>query len=168
MKPFIGIDWRLRERRGERRDQDSWQTSGGVVVDVASGQVLVVKNRRELKAGVGWTWPKGIIDEREGPVFAAIREIAEETGVLAEPLGRIALLESKRALRHYFLLTKIHDGLPIQRETIDARWVSLGDAKTLLSRKRDRRVLRAAKGALRLLARGGCPHVWHFDNWLAA
>lgn len=164
----MGLDWRLRERRGERRDRDGWQTSGGVVVDTETGRVLLVKNRRELKEGGGWTWPKGLIDTGEGPVFAAIREIAEETGVLAEPLGRVALIQSKRALRHYFLLTKIRDGLPYHRETIDARWVTVDEATSLLSRKRDRRVLRAAKRALRLLARGGCPHVWHFDNWLAA
>lgn len=119
------------------------------MLDVATGTVLVVRTRREARGGrVGWTWPKGVLDEHEGPVFAAIREIAEEAGVHAEPLARIAVIETKRALRHYFLFTKIRDGLPFGPETLEISWVSLRDAKGMLARKRDRRVLRAARRAL--------------------
>jgi 8-oxo-dGTP pyrophosphatase MutT (NUDIX family) len=145
------MDWRVRERRAHRR-KSGWQTSGGVVVDVESGRVLLVRTRREAKEGKsGWTWPKGLIDPGEGPVYAAIREIAEEAGVLAEPVAHIGALETKRALRHYFLLTKIRAGKPIGRETIEVRWVDLRRAKELLDRKRDRKVLRAAKALLERL-----------------
>jgi 8-oxo-dGTP pyrophosphatase MutT (NUDIX family) len=143
MQLAIELDWRLRERRSGRRRAGNWQTSGGVVVDVRTGKLLVVLNRRE-----GWTWPKGVIDAGEGPIFAALREIKEEAGVLAEPVGRIAMLESKRALRHYFLLWKIRDGMPTSGETCATRWVTFAEAKRLLTRPRDHRVLRAARGKL--------------------
>jgi 8-oxo-dGTP pyrophosphatase MutT (NUDIX family) len=137
---LIDLDWRQRERRVKRRRKSGWQTSGGVVLHVETGRVLVVNNRRE-----GWTWPKGIIDAGEGPVFAALREIEEEAGVLAEPIDRILVIETKRALRHYYLLTMIRDGLPTSSETMEVCWVSLVKAKKLLLRKRDRLVLRAAR-----------------------
>jgi 8-oxo-dGTP pyrophosphatase MutT (NUDIX family) len=157
----IALDWRLRERRGRRRRRSGWQTSGGVVVDVRTGRVLLVKNRRERGEGRrGWTWPKGLIDPGEGPVFAALREIVEEAGVMAEPVGRIALLQTSRALRHYFLLWMIADGLPHRRETVRIKWVGLDRAKGLLERKRDRQVLRAAKHMLQQLRQGGLEPGW--------
>ena len=143
----IPIDWRVRERRARRKR--GWQTSGGVVVDVRTGAVLLVKNRREKRDGrSGWTWPKGRIDPGEGPVFAALREIAEEAGVLAEPICRIALVQTKRALRHYFLLSLIQKGLSYRRETLELRWVSMKKARRLLDRKRDVLVLQAAEEML--------------------
>lgn len=156
-KPAIELDWRHRERRGKRRKR-AWQTSGGVVIDPECGDVLLVKNRRERREGFnGWTWPKGLIDPGEGPIFAALREIVEEAGVQAEPIGRIAVIETKRALRHYFLLSKIRDGLDHHGETLRIRWASLDDAKRLLERKRDRRVLKAASKMIRQLEERGLP-----------
>lgn len=154
---MIELDWRLRERRSRRR-KHAWQTSGGVVLDPDTGRVLLVKNRRERREGYsGWTWPKGLIDPGEGPIFAALREIVEEAGVLAEPLGRIAVIETKRALRHYYLLAKIRDGLDHHAETLRVRWVAPDEAKRMLERKRDRRVLKAASRTIRQLEERGLP-----------
>jgi len=147
----IDVDWRLRERRHTVRP-DGWQSSGGVVVARDSGRVLLVKNRREHAEGRnGWTWPKGKLDKGEGPVFAALREIVEEAGVMAEPLARLACLRTKRATRHYFLFAKISDGMSHSNETLKVRWVSIRDARHLLERKRDRQVLRDAKLMIRAL-----------------
>ena len=152
--PQWPTDWRFRERRGKRRKR-GWQTSGGIVVDVASGKVALVKNRRERRDGwSGWTWPKGLIDPGEGPLFTAIREIREECGIEAEPVAWVTSFRTKRALRHYFVLTKIRDGFEFSRETIDVRWVSLDKARKLLDRRRDRRVLEHAAHTLRALQRG--------------
>jgi len=118
-------------------------------LDAARGRLLLVRNRRELREGrSGWTWPKGRIDPGEGPVFAALREISEEAGVLAEPIVRIALIETRRALRHYYLLSAIRRGMGYGRETLEVRWVRPHKAARLLDRKRDRFVLRAAGRAI--------------------
>jgi 8-oxo-dGTP diphosphatase len=151
----LEVDWRLIERRRHPRKDGGWQTSGGVVVDPESGRLLLVKVRRERRDGRrGWTWPKGRIDPGEGPVYAALREIEEEAGVVAEPLWRIALVQSRKALRHYFLLAKIA-ARPLEgREVLEVRWVRPPKAERLLERERDRRVLVAAVQALRMLGDG--------------
>jgi 8-oxo-dGTP pyrophosphatase MutT (NUDIX family) len=163
LQDTIAVDWRIRERRGGRR-KSGWQTSGGVVVDVDSRQVLLVKNRREKReGGSGWTWPKGRIDPGEGPVYAAIREIVEETGVLSEPLGRVALLETSKALRHYYLMMLISEGVEHQQETIETSWVSMKRAQKMLERKRDRQVLQASR---RMLERLEAPRLWSPGPWV--
>ena len=149
----LGLDWRLRERRSQRR-KSGWQTSGGVVVDVASGRLLLVRSRRELKEGKsGWTWPKGLIDSGEGPIYAAIREIAEESGVIAEPVAHLGVLLTRHAQRHYFLLTKIRQNAQSDAETLEVRWVLPSEAESLLDRKRDHEVLRLARVRLKRLER---------------
>jgi 8-oxo-dGTP pyrophosphatase MutT (NUDIX family) len=164
-----GIDWRLIERRRRGRDR-GWQTSGGVVLDRASGKVLLVQNRRERREGrAGWTWPKGRIDRDEGPVFAALREVAEEAGVQAEPVALLLRMRTRRALRHYYLLVKIRGGLPVASETLAVRWVRPARAMRLLERGRDRMVLLAAVRALRELRElrelGASLATPHFSDW---
>ncbi|MBI4705079.1 MAG: NUDIX hydrolase [Deltaproteobacteria bacterium] len=147
-----------RSSRGHRRWSDQpprgWCTAGGVVVDPVSGRVAVVRIRREHRQGnSGWTWPKGRIDCEEDPLRAAIREVHEESGVLAAPVAAIALLRTRRALRHYFLLTKLRDDDAHGHETLLVRWVTLGKAKRLLDRRRDRVVLKAARRTLAAIRR---------------
>lgn len=47
-----------------------------------------------------WSIPKGLIDEGEQPLAAAVRELREETGYLAQgpfvPLGTVQLASGKR------------------------------------------------------------------------
>ncbi len=161
----INVDWRVRERR--ERGRDGWQTSGGVVIDVASGKLLLVKNRRERAEGrSGWTWPKGRIDPGEGPVFAAMREIMEEAGVKAEPLARVKMMNTKRALRHYYLLMKIEGGRRVRNETLAVRWVSPKKAARMLERKRDQLVLRAAIDTIAAMRHNRLPSEWG-STWAA-
>ncbi|MBI4954939.1 MAG: NUDIX domain-containing protein [Myxococcales bacterium] len=135
--------------RVSRRRAGVWQTAGGVVFDPATGDVLLVKIRRELARGrSGWTWPKGRIDVGEGPMSAALREIEEETGVVARAVEKLSSFRTARALRHYYLCALSAARPHRCRETLEVRWVPLKRAKALLDRKRDLGVLRAAKRAL--------------------
>jgi 8-oxo-dGTP pyrophosphatase MutT (NUDIX family) len=64
-------------------------TAAGVVLD-SDNQVLL--GRREDTGG--WALPGGIIDPAEEPADAAVREIFEETGVIAVPERLIAVTVS--------------------------------------------------------------------------
>ena len=57
-------------------------TAGGIVLD-DHGRVLLVQHRNHGR----WLQPGGSIEPHEDPASAAVREIGEETGILAEPLG---------------------------------------------------------------------------------
>jgi len=57
-------------------------SAGGVLIK--NGSVLLIKN----PAGV-WTFPKGLVEERETPEEAAVREVLEETGIKGEIVDEI-------------------------------------------------------------------------------
>jgi 8-oxo-dGTP pyrophosphatase MutT (NUDIX family) len=61
-------------------------TAAGVVLD-ADNKVLL---QRRIDTG-GWALPGGIIDPAEEPADAAVREILEETGVVAIPERLVAV-----------------------------------------------------------------------------
>jgi ADP-ribose pyrophosphatase YjhB (NUDIX family) len=64
-------------------------TAAGVVLDSADNVLL----GRRSDTG-GWALPGGIIDPAEEPADAAVREIFEETGVLAVPERLVAVTVS--------------------------------------------------------------------------
>jgi 8-oxo-dGTP pyrophosphatase MutT (NUDIX family) len=57
-------------------------TASAVLLDDADRVLLVHHNKINL-----WLYPGGHIDEDEDPAQAAIREVAEETGLKAEVIG---------------------------------------------------------------------------------
>ena len=75
---------RLRDHIGH--DMLWLSTAAGVVFD-ADGRVLL---ERRSDTG-GWALPGGIIDPGEEPADAAVREIFEETGVIAVPERLVAV-----------------------------------------------------------------------------
>jgi 8-oxo-dGTP pyrophosphatase MutT (NUDIX family) len=120
----------------------------------------------QTQGGKAWQLPKGLIERGEPAEEAALREVAEETGLSGEVLGRLDKIEywyvwpedGERVRVHkfvYFFLmrylsgsTKDHDD-----EVDDARWFALPEAKQKLSFEGERRVLERAAEAL--AAEGG-------------
>ena len=134
-------------------------SAGGVVFRLRDGGgfdvVLILTHERR------WQLPKGWIDEGESPEQTAVREVREETGIDAELVGPLGLVEyqyvstydveparvHKRV--HMYLLrylggsTDDHDD-----EVIGARWVEIGEAERTLAFKDEQRMMAKARERL--------------------
>jgi len=104
------------------------QTSGGVVVRVSNGEVLVALARE--KGIEEFVLPKGGVEPGEDILEAAMREIHEETGLRElHLLGKLDVLERLSYQRHiwlvihYFLfITEQRDGTPTDRQWHAGMW----------------------------------------------
>ena len=112
------------------------------------------------KAGV-WALPKGLVGANETPQVAALREVAEETGVqarLVEKLGDVRYVYTWAGERVFkvvsFFLFRYRAGrlgdIPPEHahEVAETRWLPLEEAPKLLAYKGEREM--AAKALERL------------------
>jgi 8-oxo-dGTP pyrophosphatase MutT (NUDIX family) len=131
-------------------------SAGGVVVrDDGGTQICLIRPAGRTV----WGLPKGGIEAGETPPQAAVREVAEETGiagVVDTELGSIDYTfysreEGGRIHKtvHYFLMhatggdTANHD-----HEVSEARWVQLREALRLMTYPNEREMVRRAADAL--------------------
>ncbi len=66
--------------------------AGGLIVDDA-GAVLLVLESTGSKAGK-WSFPAGRVEPAESIVDAMVREVREETGIVAEPVDLLGVYHS--------------------------------------------------------------------------
>ena len=93
-----------------------------------------------------WTFPKGKLEGDESEEEAALREVAEETGLrcrLDRELGITGYYDSRgrRKTVRYWQMTPVGGTLAPADGVDDARWVSLAAAPTLLTYQRDAELL---------------------------
>jgi 8-oxo-dGTP pyrophosphatase MutT (NUDIX family) len=138
--------------------------------ELSAGLVLVRRMRgrwwfaatlpRGRRAGT-WALPKGLLDEAEKPVEAALREGYEETGVRGEvvtKLGDVRYVytwEGERVFKivsFYLALARggrIGDLPPgTEVEVAEARWLPLAEAASLLAYRGEREMAARALEAL--------------------
>jgi 8-oxo-(d)GTP phosphatase len=92
-----------------------------------------------------WSFPKGKLSAGEAMPFAAVREVAEETGYgcrLGPVLGdvRYHVIEGSKLVR-YWAAHACRGAFAANAETDQLRWVDLDTAAGLLSYERDRLLL---------------------------
>jgi 8-oxo-(d)GTP phosphatase len=153
---------------GREPRQRPVEAAGALVWRVHDGALEVVLVHRPRYDD--WSWPKGKLDPGEATPAAAVREVAEETGlqvVLGSVLPRLRYRLSDGRIKHVHLWAARVAGpddapalaarLPVAAATpdeIDAvRWMTIEAADRKLSRKEDRAPLDAlvalhAKGRL--------------------
>ena len=104
-----------------------------------------------------WALPKGLIGRGESAADAALREVAEETGVegrMVEKLGDVRYVYTWRGERvfkvvSFFLVRYVRGRLgdvpeAFRHEVAETRWLPLADAPRLLSYKGEREMAEKA------------------------
>lgn len=149
-------------------------SAGGVVVRERNGEWWVAAIEPPLQAGrPGDTpkrslkqakpvlaLPKGLVDPGEKPVETAIREVFEETGVVADLITKLADIKyiytrtwagGERVFKivSFYLMRyrsgRINDITPEMRiEVARASWIKLDDAAWLLAYKGEKQMVRKA------------------------
>jgi len=134
------------------------ETSAGGFVMAQDGTLRVALIGRETRSGrIDWCVPKGHPEGEENHEQAAIREIAEETGlevVIVERLGEIKYefsagnkLISKTV--HHFLMRQVGGFLTVendpQQEAVDVQWFEIDNLHETLAHENERRIARGVQ-----------------------
>ena len=139
-------------------------SAGGLVIDT-TGKLGLLIGRRDQKDSSGqkilWSLPKGHIEEGETPEQAALREVAEETGIQSEIEKSLGVIDfwfmagGKRIHKtvHHYLFRESGGLLAAQESEVDeVAWFPLGeiieklaypDEKKLIARTNATTVLEA-------------------------
>jgi ADP-ribose pyrophosphatase YjhB (NUDIX family) len=131
------------------------ETSAGGVVFRRAGETLFLLIRDPYE---NWGLPKGHIEQGETPQQAAVRETAEETGLVVDVRQELPTIDwyfrDHGTLVHkfcHFFLMEAREGeaRPQVEEGISACvWLPLGEALTTLTYANAREVLRSAARSL--------------------
>jgi 8-oxo-dGTP pyrophosphatase MutT (NUDIX family) len=127
-------------------------SAGGFVLAADGSPRIAVIGRRNRGGRIDWCVPKGHLEGDETKEQAAIREIAEETGLEAtiiESLGSIhyefstpTSIISKTV--HHFLMQQTGGTLTIENdpdhEAVDIRWVHIDLLNAELAHENERRL----------------------------
>jgi ADP-ribose pyrophosphatase YjhB (NUDIX family) len=137
------------------------RVAGGVVIG-KNGQVVLVNQNND-----SWSLPKGHIEKEEDAIEAAMREIAEESGITQlefikdmgsyerYKLGQGGNGEDTAELKkiQLFLFTTKQVILkPTDPSNPEARWVDIDDVGQLLSHPKDREFFEKIKSEITELA----------------
>jgi len=136
-------------------------SAGGVVIDVHDGVARIAVIARRNRAGrIEWCLPKGHLEGLETLEETAVREVAEETGIVGRVLGSLGSIDywfSAAGTRvhkvvHHYLLEATGGELSIEgdpdAEAIDVAWFPLVDVQSHLTFPNERRIVQVASERL--------------------
>ena len=132
-------------------------SAGGLVIDVQEGRaVTAVIARRNRGGRLEWCLPKGHLEGSETAEEAAVREIAEETGISGRVLRHLATIDYWFAgddhrvhkVVHHYLMGYASGAISVagdpDHEAEDAAWVPLRDVARQLAYPNERRIVAIA------------------------
>jgi ADP-ribose pyrophosphatase YjhB (NUDIX family) len=126
-------------------------SAGGLVLDERSSHAnAALIARRDRRGRLLWSLPKGHVEGSETAEQAAVREVAEETGVTGKVIGRLGTIDfwfvagRSRIHKtvHHFLLLRTDGELSDADVKVSAvAWVPLADVAERLAYADERRLL---------------------------
>jgi 8-oxo-dGTP pyrophosphatase MutT (NUDIX family) len=135
-------------------------SAGGLVIDSTGTQGLLI-GRIDHKDSTGkrilWSLPKGHIEEGETPEQAAIREVAEETGITSSITKSLGVIDfwfmagGKRIHKtvHHFIFKETGGLLAAQESEVDeVGWFPLADIVGLLAYPDEKKLIAKNSGLL--------------------
>ena len=145
--------------------QISWVWHVALIEPQNESPRLASKPAPPRKRGLAvFTLPKGLVDPGEKAQAAAVREVLEETGIVAEPVTKLAdnkyvyvrtWGDGQRVFKivSFYLMRYLSgeiDNLAsdMRIEVKRAMWIALGDASRQLAYSNERKVLRQAQDYL--------------------
>ncbi len=134
------------------------------MVDVQDGVPYAALIARRNRAGrIEWCLPKGHLEAGESPEQAALREVAEETGIHGRIIRHLASIDywfsgaDRRVHKvvHHYLMGYVSGEVTVEHdpdhEAEEAAWIPLRDMTHQLAYPNERRIVSVA---LDLLYRG--------------
>ena len=134
------------------------RSAGGVVFRrTEHGAEIALAARRTRRGELAWGLPKGMIEPEEEPPDAALREVREETGLVAEiddDLGSISYFYRwddvgvRKSVRFFLMHATGGDVSLHDHEMEEVRWFPLGQAERQATFRKERPLLRQAVEAV--------------------
>jgi 8-oxo-dGTP diphosphatase len=133
---------------------------GGVIIN-PDGLVLLREPSHHC-GGYVWTFAKGRPKPGESEIQTALREVLEETGVVAQVVAQLpAVFWGCLTATKFFLMKPIRETRQFCWETKTVRWVTEAQARQMLpltkhavGRERDRQILACAFAVLQMSLAG--------------
>lgn len=133
-------------------------SAGGLVVDRRTpGAQGALIGRLDRRGRLLWSLPKGHIEAGETPAEAAVREVAEETGIFGRVIAPLGVIDfwfvagGKRVhktVHHYLLLAESGELSDADVEVTEVAWVPLGEVDSRLAYEDERRLVRSVPALL--------------------
>jgi 8-oxo-dGTP pyrophosphatase MutT (NUDIX family) len=143
--------------RGRRLTRVEETSAGGFVL-AQDGTLRVALIGRETRSGrIDWCVPKGHPEGEENHEQAAIREIAEETGLEVEIIERLGDIKYEFSAGnklisktvHHFLMRQVGGFLTVendpQQEAVDVQWFEIDNLHVTLAHENERRIARGVQ-----------------------
>ncbi|MCH9816967.1 MAG: NUDIX hydrolase [Actinomycetia bacterium] len=133
-------------------------SAGGLVLDQLQDPAsALLISRRDRRKRLIWSFPKGHIEAGETTQETALREVQEETGIVAEilqPLGKVDFWFMADGYRvhktvHHFLMRAVRGALSAEDVEVESvEWVPTHTARSRLAYADERDLLVRALGDL--------------------
>jgi 8-oxo-dGTP pyrophosphatase MutT (NUDIX family) len=127
-------------------------SAGGLIVDRTTLRAALIA-RRDRRGRLLWSLPKGHIEDGEGPIEAALREVEEETGIMGRVLAPLGVIDYwftapdrrvHKTVHHYLMEAAGGDLSDDDIEVEAVAWVPLGALSARLAYPDERRLVTLA------------------------